>query len=165
MKTLERLRLVKEMITQPVFWTSGISTKMKIKLFKACIESILNYDSETWILSKQLKKRLDGTYTRLLLRVQSIKWRQHFTLQQIYGNLAKVSAVVRMRRNCFVGHCLHAKKEIISDLLFWSLSHQKRGRKPLRDSNTDIPSLVNIMENRNLWKKLVDSHLDGCCRK
>ena len=87
MKTLGRLRLVKEMIMQPVFGTSGISTKMKINLFKACVESILLYDSETWTLSKQLEKRLDGTYTRLLMRVQNIKYKQHFTLEQIYGNL------------------------------------------------------------------------------
>ena len=79
MKTLGRLRLVKEMIMQPVFGTSGISTKMKINLFKACVESILLYE--------QLEKRLDGTYTRLLMRVQNIKCKQYFTLEQIYGNL------------------------------------------------------------------------------
>ena len=125
-------------------WTSGISTKTKINLFKTCVESILLYGSETWTMSKQLEKRLDGTYTRLLMRVQNINWTQHFTQEQIYGNLPKTSDVVRMRRNCFGGHCLRAKEEIISVLLFWSPPHQKRGRKPLsypetlvRDNDTD----------------------------
>ena len=45
-------------------------------------------------MSKQLEKHLDGTYTRLLMRVQNIsKWKQHFTLEQIYGNLPKASDV------------------------------------------------------------------------
>ena len=112
-------------------WTSGISTKTKINLFKTCVESIFLYGSETWTMSKQLEKHLDGTYRRLLMRVQSINWKQYFTLEQIYGNLPKASDVVRMRRNRFAGHCVRAKEEIISDLLFWSLPHRKRGRKPL----------------------------------
>ena len=65
------------------------------------------------------------------MRVQNINLKQHFTLEQNYGNLLKASDVVRMRRNRFAGHCLHAKEEIVSDFLFWSLPHQKRGRKPL----------------------------------
>ena len=144
----------------------------KINLFKTCVESILLYGSETWTMSKQLEKRLYGTYTRFVMGLQNINWKQHFTLEKIYGNLPKVSDVVRMRRNRFTGHCLRAKEQIISVLLFWSLPHQKRGRKPLsypetlvRDNDTDIPDLVNIMENRNLWKRLVDSHLDRGRRK
>ena len=155
-------------------WTSGISTKTKINLFKTCVESILLYGSETWTknLKEKLEKRLDGTYTRLLMKVQNINWKQHFTLEQIYGNLPKVSDVVRMRRNCFADHCIGLKEKIISDLLFWSLPHQKRGRNPLiyletlvRDNDTDITDLVNIMENKNLWKRLVNSHLDRGRRK
>ena len=113
-------------------WNPGLSTKTKINLFKTCVESILLYGSETWTMSKQLEKHLDGTYTR----------------------------VVRIRRNCFAVPCLRAKEEIISDLLSWSLPHQKRGRKPLsyletlvRDIDTDIPNLVNTMENRHFWKR------------
>ena len=79
-----------------------------------------------------------------VMRVQNINWKQHFTLEQIYGNLPKASDVVRIRKNCFAGHCLRAKEEIISVLLFWFLPHQKRESKPLtypktlvRDNDTD----------------------------
>ena len=84
-------------------------------------------------MSQQLEKRLDGPYTRLLMRVQNINWNQHFTLEQTL--------------------------EIISNLHLWSLPHQKRGRKPLSypetlvsDNDNGIPELVNIIENRNHWK-------------
>ena len=33
-------------------WTSGVSTKIKINLFKTCVESILLYGSEPWTMSK-----------------------------------------------------------------------------------------------------------------
>ena len=112
-------------------WTSGVSTKAKISLFKTCVESIFLYGSETWTMLKQLEKRLDNTYTRLLMRVQNINWKQLFALEQIHGNLPKASGVVKMRRDRFTGHCLRAKEEIIFDLLLWSLPRQKKGRKPL----------------------------------
>ena len=63
--------------------TSGFSTKTKLNLFKTCVENILLYGSETWTTSKQLEKRLDDTYTRLLTRVQTINWKQQLALKQI----------------------------------------------------------------------------------
>ena len=55
----------------------------------------------------------------------------------------------------------------MSHLLFWSLTHQKKEFKRLsypetlvKDNDTDILNLVNIMENTNLWKRYVDSHPD-----
>ena len=51
-------------------------------------------------------------------------------------------------------------------------THQKRGIKPLsypetlvRDNDTDIPDLVNVMEDGNLKKRLADFHLDRDRRK
>jgi len=36
------------------------------------IESILLYGSESWTLTKSLSKKLDGSYTRLLRKVQNV---------------------------------------------------------------------------------------------
>ena len=66
-------------------WSSNLSREFKLKIFKAAIEPVLLYGSETWTLSKKLEKRLDGTYTRLLMRVQNISWKRHPTKVQIYG--------------------------------------------------------------------------------
>ena len=53
-------------------WSSRLSNNLKVKIFRATIEPILLYDSETWTLSRKLEKRLDGTYTRLLRRAQNL---------------------------------------------------------------------------------------------
>ena len=72
-------------------WTSKLSVDIKVKTFKTIIEPILLYGSETWTLSKQQEKRLDGTYTRLLMRVKNLSWKNHPTLLQIYGNIPRIS--------------------------------------------------------------------------
>ena len=69
----------------------------KNKLVQNLFKSKPLYGSETWTMSKQLEKRLDGTYTRLLMRVQNINWK-HFTLEQIYVSLPKASHVVKSLR-------------------------------------------------------------------
>ena len=46
----------------------AIAKSTKIKFFRACDENILLYGAETWTISKELEKRLDGTYTRLLMQ-------------------------------------------------------------------------------------------------
>ena len=49
-------------------WTSVISENMKVKFFRACVEPVLLYGSETWTMNKQFQKRLNGLYTTINLQ-------------------------------------------------------------------------------------------------
>ena len=68
-------------------WTSMMNNKLKTTIFRTTIEPILLYGSETWTLSKKLEKMLDGTYTRLLMRVKCLSWKHHPTREQICDDL------------------------------------------------------------------------------
>ena len=111
-------------------WSSQLPNYIKVKIFRATIEPILLYGSETWMLSRKVEKRLDGTYTRLLRRAQSLSWKSHPTISQIYGKLPRVSSLVKYRRVQFAGHCFRADDEVISSLLLWRPPYgQTKGRK------------------------------------
>ena len=145
-------------------WSSNLTRAFKLKIFKAAIEPILLYGSETWTLSKNLEKRLDGTFTRLLMRVQNISWKRHPTKQQIYGTIPPVSNIVRARRVQFAGHCCRAEGEVISSLLLWKPpSQSRRGRKLsypdtlARDTGIQHQDLCKAMKDRELWRDVVDS--------
>ena len=101
-------------------WQSNISTATKLAFFRACVESVLLYGSETWTMKKELQDRLDGTYTRLLMRVQNISWTDHKTKNQIYGDgkIPPIFTVVAQCRLRFAGHCHRASDQIASDILF-----------------------------------------------
>ena len=47
-------------------WKSNISKDTKLAFFRASVESVLLYGAETWTMKKDLEKRLDGVYTRIL---------------------------------------------------------------------------------------------------
>ena len=65
----------------------------------------------------KMEARLDGTYTRLLMRVQNVSWKSHPTKGQIYGDLPPISPILKARRIQFAGHCYRAENDIISSLL------------------------------------------------
>ena len=49
-----------------IIWNSDLTDKIKRSFFQAAVVSILLYGCTTWTLTKRLKKKLDGNYTRML---------------------------------------------------------------------------------------------------
>ena len=144
-------------------WTSDLHNDIKISLFRSVIEPILMYGSETWTLTAKQQKRLDGTYTNLLRRVQNIHWTQHATTEDIYGGLPKITSKLIQRRVQFAGHCYRAEKEIISSLLLWNPpgpNHSNRITYPgviSRDTKIRIEDLPAAMADRPVWRGIVHS--------
>jgi hypothetical protein len=62
------IRLVK------IWKSKSISTAVKIKLFRACVESTFLYNAVTLTLADTLSKKLNGCYTKLLRYALNHKW-------------------------------------------------------------------------------------------
>ena len=78
------------------------------------------YICTTWTLTKRLKKKLDGNYTRMLRAILSKSWRQHPTRHQLYGHLPPIMKTIQVRRTRHAGNCWRSKDELISDVLLWT---------------------------------------------
>ena len=48
---------------------------LKIREFKANIETVPLYGSQCWTLDSKMRKRIYGLYTRLLRMAQNISWK------------------------------------------------------------------------------------------
>ena len=134
------------------------------RLLECYIFSVLVYGCETWTLSKRMEKRLDGVYTRLLMRVKHLSWKQHPTKIIIYGDLPPVSSIVRSKRVQFAGHCFRATSEIISPLVLWKPNSVGRRSRKLtyvdtlvRDTGLEIQDIKTAMLDRNCWREIVQS--------
>ena len=69
---------------------------MKRSFFQAAVVSILLYGYTTWTLTKRMKKKLDGNYTRMLRAMLNRSWRQHPTKQQMYGHLPPITKLSKL---------------------------------------------------------------------
>ena len=58
-----------------VIWKSNLTDKMKRSFFQAATGSILLYGCTIWTLTKRMKKKLDGNYTRMLRAILNKSWR------------------------------------------------------------------------------------------
>ena len=90
--------------------------------------SILLYRCTTWRLTKQLEKKLDGNYIRMLGAILNKSWRQHATRHQLYGRLPPIIKTIQVRRTRHAGHCWRSRDELISDELLWTphMARQKQ---------------------------------------
>ena len=75
---------------------------MKCSFFQAAVASILLYGCTTRTLTKRLKKKLDGYYTRMLRAILNKSWRQQPTRHQQYGHLPPITKTVQVRRTRYV---------------------------------------------------------------
>ncbi|XP_035664112.1 uncharacterized protein LOC118407702 [Branchiostoma floridae] len=55
-------------------WQSGMADDLKRRLFVSTVECVLLYGSETWTLTVQDERALDGMYTRMLRRALNVSW-------------------------------------------------------------------------------------------
>ena len=88
-----------------IIWKSDLTDKMKRSFFQAVVVSILLYGCTTWTLTKCLKKKLDGNYTRMLRAILNKSWREHSTGHQLYGHLPPITKTIQVRRTRHAGHC------------------------------------------------------------
>ena len=143
-----------------IIWKSDLTDKMKRSFFKAAVVSILLYGCTTWTLTKRLKKKLDGNYTRMLRAILNKSWWQHPTRHQLYGHLPPITKTIQVRRARHAWHCWRSKDELISDVLQWTPAYgQAKAGRPARtyiqqlceDTGCSPEDLPKAMNDREKW--------------
>ena len=99
-------------------WKSSFNRNLKVKLFRACVESILLYNSETCTVTRSMEIEIDGPYTKLLRRILNLSWRDHVTNKELYGCIPPLSSTIRQRRMRFAGHYIRSADQPVSKLIF-----------------------------------------------
>ena len=146
-------------------WRSNLRDSMKRRLFVSTVESVLLYGAETWTLTSQQNKALDGAYTRMLRVALNKSWKDHVKNKDLYGRLQKVSAKIRERRLRLAGHCVRHQELMANKLVLWEPSFGRRGRGRKKDSYVNMlikdtgldnaSDLRCIMQDRTSWRRLV----------
>ena len=109
-------------------WKSNLSKSFKKKLFCSTVESVLLYGCETWTLTVELERKLDGCYTKLLRTSLGYSWRDHIRNEVLYGKLPKVTFKIRQRRLRLAGHCKRHPEESAHHLTLWMPKRGNRSR-------------------------------------
>ena len=143
-----------------IIWKSDLTDKMKHSFFQAAIVSILLHGCTTWTLTKQLKKKLDSNYTRMLWAILNKSWRQHPTRHRLYGHLPPITKTIQVRQTRHAGHCWKSRDALISDVLLWTPTYDqaKAGRpawtdiqQVCEDTGWSHKDLLEAMNDKEKW--------------
>ena len=108
-------------------WQSDMRREMKIRLFRATVESVLFYGSETWTISQSMSKRINGCYSRMLRMALNIKWSDRVSNVEVFGTIPKPTVMIAQRRMKLAGHVARHDDILAHHVLFWDPQHGRRG--------------------------------------
>ncbi|KAL8567451.1 hypothetical protein ACOMHN_010042 [Nucella lapillus] len=102
---------------KPIF-TSKAADRIKIRLFRAAIESILCYGMESIPLTPTLSRSIDSRYRRMLRSALGIFYPDRISNDELFAKmqLPPLSTTLRRRRLRLVGHILRMQTRSKSPL-------------------------------------------------
>ena len=118
-----------------------------------------------------MKKKLNSNYTRMLGAILNKSWRQHPTMQQLYGYLPPITKIIQVRRTSYAGHCWRSRDELISDELLSTPSHGRvKGGWPAwtyiqqvcADTGYSPEDLLEVVADRLGWRERVRNIRADC---
>ena len=158
-----------------------VSEPVRIRIFRAYIESIFLYNSELWTLTNTLERSIDSFHRRLLRKVIHVTWPRVITNEELYKRtkVTRWSLIMCKRRLLWFGHLLRlpsetpAKRSLRAFVKTWKRSAGQRKTTWLsiilsdiskysninlsEDQEKDLESLEKICNDRKAWIKTVDS--------
>ena len=101
-------------------WKSPLACSIKVCIFLPTVESVLLYGCGAWTITKTLKKRINGCYTRMLRMCLGISWKQKLTNDELYRELPRVTVKIAERRTKLAGHWIRHSELSASNLVLWT---------------------------------------------
>ena len=143
-------------------WRAPICRLTKLKIFRMTVEPILIYRCDSWSLTQTIENALDGTYTRMLQKIQNVSWRHHMTNQELYSSLSRITTIVRHRRLRLAGNVMRPD-EAANKVLLWRPDGPRRRGRPTttlqnileKDTNLNGTNLLTGMKNGNHCKEII----------
>ena len=137
---------------------------MKGSFFQAAVVWVLLYGCTTWTLTKRLKKKLDGNYTRMLRAILNKSWWQHPIKHQLCGHLPPITKTIQVRRTRHARHCRRSRDELISDVILWTPTYSQEKAGPpawtyihqlCEDTGCSPEDLPEAMNDGEKWRERV----------
>ena len=145
----------------------GNSTKTKIKVYRAIVQTTLLYGCETWTVYSRHARKLNRFYLTCLCKIMKIKWQQKIPDTEVLSaaKLPSINTLLQKHQISWAGHvCRMPDERIPRRLMYGELSSGKRSycgeRKRLKDTlkisvrsfNIDIESWELAAQDRSTWR-------------
>ena len=155
---------------QKVWSNTGISTRLKIRLFNSLVLPVLLYGSETWKGLKEVEERLRRFESNCLRKIMKIRWYDHISEEELRLRSGQESVVKKLGRNRwrYLGHVLRMDdSRLAKQVLGWKPDGRRRVGRPketwrrtlerdIRLHGTNWNELEDLAQDRKQWRTITD---------
>ena len=140
--------------------TGKLDLKLKKRLVKSLIWSVVLYGAETWTMKAADKKKLESFEMWIWRRILGISWRDHRSNEDVLRKVNEerhLMTVIKRRQKNWIGHILRGEsmfKEVIEGR-FEGRRPRGRRRKSLLDDlkgNKSYHQLKRLAQDRRAWQ-------------
>ncbi|XP_023211077.1 uncharacterized protein LOC111613958 [Centruroides sculpturatus] len=141
----------------------GLNIKLKIKILRTMIWSVLTYGCEAWTLTHEMMERINSFEMWCLRKMQRISWTEKITNEEVLDRLGlrrRLLINIQQRKVRYAGHLARGSggqllKTVIEGLVEGTRS-RGRPRKTWRDNIKDWTG-KDLREawNRKTWRGIV----------
>ena len=119
-------------VLRKVWLSTSILKDTKIKIFNACVKSVLLYGCETWLVTSEIGCKIQIFVNRCLRYILRIWWPNIISNKDLWRvtNQEGINLEIRKRKFRWIGHTLRTEDgEISKAALLWNpQGSRKRGR-------------------------------------
>ena len=156
---------------KPVWNSSVISRKNKIRIFNTNVKSVLLYGSETWRVTETLTKKIQTFINRCLRQILKIRWPDTISNQDLWNqtNQDPINQQISRRKWKWIGHTMRKPiNNITRQALQWNPQGKRKVGRPLtswrRSCEEEMKrcgqtwgQVTKIAQNRVRWRVAVEA--------
>lgn len=162
-------------LSKRVFDNKNLTIKTKVRVYEACVLSILLYGAESWTTYRRQELKLNSFHMRCLRNILGLRWQDKVRYAVILDrcHAKPLTSILKHRRLRWLGHVYRMTDQRLPKVaLYGELSEgsRKRGRPLLRWKDVAKRDLINFdinhknfennCQDRPLWRKMIYSGLD-----
>ena len=155
---------------RPIWRSTALTTKTKLRVFGSNVKAVLLYGSETWRLTKGLEQKLQVFINKILKNIFRIWWPRKISIKELWRQTGQrpMGEEIRQRAWGWIGHTLRRPDgHVVKRALEWNpQGKRKRGRPQHTWRRTRMAELAaknltwneakRTAQNRVRWRTLVE---------
>ena len=150
-------------------WKSNdISFRVKHRLYKSLVVSILLYGCEAWTLTAQYEKKIAAFETKQFRKLLGISYREHRTneyvrqkIRELVGEQEPLLATVKRRKLTFFGHTIR-HNSLNKTIVQGTLEEQRRRGRPRKSwlsnilewTEMELTEVLTAAQGRDEWRMI-----------
>ena len=154
---------------KPIWNSTEISNKTKIRLFNTNVKSVLLYGSETWRVTKTITKKIQVFVNKSLRSILKIRWTDKVTNEELRkrSDQMPIGEEVLKRKWGWIGHTLRKEpSNVTRQALEWNPQGKRKVGRPkeswrrsvekeVKEAGWTWSHLKKMAQNRTRWRSFV----------